>query len=93
MANTSQKLWADVQSNQVVINDTITHFHTKIMLEVTFYYSVWIRSPYNGVSGAVGSTASKVCLISEQNAVKQVGACSKPRAEFQPPIMSKGSRC
>jgi hypothetical protein len=83
---TCQKLWADVQSNQLVTYDTTPHVHRKIMSEVTFHCSVWIvKSLYIGVSGTVDSIASKVCLISEQNVVMQAGVCIKPTAEFQTP--------
>jgi hypothetical protein len=65
---TCQTLWENVQTIELVTNDTTTHVYGKVML---------------GVSCIVDSIAGKMGLASEKNVVSHVGDRINPAAQFQ----------
>jgi hypothetical protein len=82
---TRQTLRENVQTNQLVTNDTTLYVYGKAMLVVAFDNSMRIITiPYMGFSCFVDSIVGEMRLIGEQNVTNHMGVRINSTAQFQP---------
>jgi hypothetical protein len=78
-------LQENVQTIELVTNDTTPHVYGTEVLIVAFDSSTWIITiPQMGISGTVDSAAGKMGLVGEKIVTNQMGVRINPTAQFQP---------